>query len=302
VTPTRTRNDVFLSYKSEDHAAVAHLDRSLEDRGARVWRDQKAIRPGDLWPQAIEEGLATSRCVAFVVTDASLKSRWVAEEFRRAEALSAAGAVRRLVVNLRAESVPAPFSDLHAIEVRKHRSMDVVADRVLWPGLTKSRVTGMVIGRWEADRWDALIDAAAGLELNMRAGDDPHRAGHRIRMAQQAGERVVVLVDPFDGLRGSHRDWRVPIPSDVADWVFAERERTRCTGNPTVFVLCVRDREWEELDHRLPPETVKRFRHFFRLDPDAMAGADAGVELRRVWHQAERDLLEAWRDAPSQPS
>ncbi len=68
--------DVFLSYKSEDHAWVENLKISLQKRGVVVWLDKDAIRPGDLFAQALEDGIKDSGAIAIIVTPRSMKSRW----------------------------------------------------------------------------------------------------------------------------------------------------------------------------------------------------------------------------------
>ena len=71
-----TQFDIFLSYKSEDFSWVKRLKESLQVRVVRVWLDKDEIRPGDLFAQALENGLETSRAVGLVITPQSLASDW----------------------------------------------------------------------------------------------------------------------------------------------------------------------------------------------------------------------------------
>jgi hypothetical protein len=69
--------DIFLSAKSDDSTWVEQLRRDLEERGVRVWLDKNELRPGDIFPKALENGIDRSRSVGLVVTPASLASMWV---------------------------------------------------------------------------------------------------------------------------------------------------------------------------------------------------------------------------------
>src|SRR5215472_8763528 len=82
------KSDVFLSYKSEDHLWVDNLKVSLQKRGVSVWLDKDSIRPGDIFAQALENGILNSRAVAIIVTPQSMKSKWVQEEYYRALSLA----------------------------------------------------------------------------------------------------------------------------------------------------------------------------------------------------------------------
>ena len=80
--------DIFLSYKSENGEWVNKLKDSLAKRGITVWLDKDEIRPGDLFVEALEDGIESSKAVGLVVTPESMNSSWVKEEYYRAVALS----------------------------------------------------------------------------------------------------------------------------------------------------------------------------------------------------------------------
>jgi len=67
---------------------VGNLKISLQKRGVVVWLDKDAIRPGDLFAQALENGIKDSRAIAIIVTPQSMKSKWVQEEYYRALSLA----------------------------------------------------------------------------------------------------------------------------------------------------------------------------------------------------------------------
>ncbi|MFL5385455.1 MAG: toll/interleukin-1 receptor domain-containing protein [Longimicrobiaceae bacterium] len=73
--------DVFISYAHEDREAVAEpLALALRARRYQVWYDRFAIRPGNSVRERIEEGLATCRYGAFIISRAFFESRWTGEE------------------------------------------------------------------------------------------------------------------------------------------------------------------------------------------------------------------------------
>lgn len=71
--------DVFVSYSSEDLDRVQPLVNQLEALGYSVWWDNH-LRGGSVYSQEIEAALKASKTVVVVWTEASSKSRWVADE------------------------------------------------------------------------------------------------------------------------------------------------------------------------------------------------------------------------------
>jgi hypothetical protein len=98
--------DVFLSYKSEDSEWVERLKNELQKRGVYVWLDKDQIRPGDIFAEALENGLATSRAVGLVVTPASVSSGWVREEYFRALSLTKKSGLQLIPILLKDTEMP----------------------------------------------------------------------------------------------------------------------------------------------------------------------------------------------------
>src|SRR5262249_8791112 len=67
---------VFLSYASEDQAAVNTLYGQLQARGIRVWQDRKNLRGGDNWDRVLKHSIAKE--VNYVVV-AQSKTMWSRE-------------------------------------------------------------------------------------------------------------------------------------------------------------------------------------------------------------------------------
>jgi proline dehydrogenase len=49
--------DVFLSHNSKDKPAIRELADALEDRGVRVWLDERELIPGRPWQEELEPKL-----------------------------------------------------------------------------------------------------------------------------------------------------------------------------------------------------------------------------------------------------
>ncbi len=75
--------DVFISYKSEDRAAVDKLVSALEADGLRVWWDQH-IPANATWETSIERALENAKAVVVCWSRASVASENVKAEARRA--------------------------------------------------------------------------------------------------------------------------------------------------------------------------------------------------------------------------
>ena len=64
--------DVFLSHNSSDKPWVINLKTDLEALGIKVWLDKDEIRPGDLFAEALEQGIDESSSVALIISPESI--------------------------------------------------------------------------------------------------------------------------------------------------------------------------------------------------------------------------------------
>jgi hypothetical protein len=76
----RVQRRVFLSHASKDHGFAARLADDLVLRGLSVWYDKWRLRVGDSIVAKVQEGLAESATLVVVLSPASARSKWVAEE------------------------------------------------------------------------------------------------------------------------------------------------------------------------------------------------------------------------------
>lgn len=112
--------DVFLSHNSVDKPWVIALKAALAERGVKVWLDRDEIRPGDLFIDALEQGIHVSRCLAVVVSPESLRSAWVKEEYQRALVLAGSSTreLRIIPCLLRNATLPGFLASRHFVDFR----------------------------------------------------------------------------------------------------------------------------------------------------------------------------------------
>jgi formylglycine-generating enzyme required for sulfatase activity len=80
----RSRDHIFVSYAHTDRALVERLAEDLRGRGYTVWIDFDGIRGGDIWRQAIVDGIHASAVVLVMLSPDSVVSEWVKLEVEAA--------------------------------------------------------------------------------------------------------------------------------------------------------------------------------------------------------------------------
>jgi hypothetical protein len=118
--------DVFLSHHSGDKPWVIALKAALVGRGVKVWLDKDELRPGDLFVDALEQGIQVSSAVAVIVSPESLKSAWVKEETQRALILSNSSRpeLRLIPCLLRNATLPGFLGNRHWVDFRDAASFE----------------------------------------------------------------------------------------------------------------------------------------------------------------------------------
>lgn len=94
---------VFISYAHEDVALAERIATALKSAGVQVWIDQQQMSPGDSFLERMNEGLGDADYVLFLVSEASLGSRWVSREW-----MAALANRDTVVVPVRVAPVPMP--------------------------------------------------------------------------------------------------------------------------------------------------------------------------------------------------
>jgi hypothetical protein len=90
-TPTppagRDPRQIFLSHAHQDAALAQRLAADLRAEGWTIWMAPDSIRPGEMWAEAIERGLAESGIFLSLLSPAGVASRWVRLETNAAIAM-----------------------------------------------------------------------------------------------------------------------------------------------------------------------------------------------------------------------
>ena len=112
----RTLN-AFISHSSEDRVCVERLARGLAANGVEPWYAGWEIRPGDSIVQKINEGLGTCDVFVIVVSENSVRSRWVQEELSSAVVRRIERQARIIPVRLDDSPVPPLVNHLHWVKM-----------------------------------------------------------------------------------------------------------------------------------------------------------------------------------------
>jgi hypothetical protein len=75
--------DIFISYSSLDKDFVEKLAKGLQSREIKVWFDRWEIKPGQNIVNEINKALQNSKFLLVVLTESSLQSKWVEEEWTK---------------------------------------------------------------------------------------------------------------------------------------------------------------------------------------------------------------------------
>ncbi len=112
--------DVFLSHNSVDKPWAIKLKNALLLYGVSVWLDKDEIRPGDIFSEALEQGLANSKAMALIVSPEAMQSGWVRAEYYRALSLATDKQVRLqlIPVILREAELPGFLQDRKWVDFR----------------------------------------------------------------------------------------------------------------------------------------------------------------------------------------
>jgi hypothetical protein len=132
---SRKKFDVFLSHNSRDKPWVIGLKNSLETRKVKVWLDKDEIRPGDLFAEALERGIAESKAVALIVSPASMDSGWVKAEYYRALSFATNGKLQLIPVLYKNAEIPGFLSDRSWVDFSHEHEYEEKVELLVW-GIT----------------------------------------------------------------------------------------------------------------------------------------------------------------------
>jgi hypothetical protein len=295
--------DIFLSYKSEDSDWVNNLKESLQKRGVRVWVDKDEIRPGDLFVEALENALDTSKTVGLVVTPQSLESKWVREEYYRAITLSRNRNLQLIPLLLKDAELPGFLSSRHYIDFRDESNYELNVDRLIFPGITGKKIILFAINSLGSIPWITLTTILHELNVEIRVSDYVESASLEIDKYLNSNYRVVAIADIFEGWPWNSLATRGP--NVYVRHIFEIREKTKSTKNEVVFILYQNENALKKIAPSiLDTESIKRLSHYFTIpmifddssrieqmnqtQPEFIALRKA---VRNVWIRVQRELL-----------
>ena len=290
------QNDIFLSYKSEDGSWVEKLKRSLQQRGATVWLDKDSIRPGDIFAQALENGILTSKTVAIIITPASVQSGWVQEEYYRALSLTKSHHTNIVPCILERADLPGFLANRQYIDFSDEKHYETAADRLVCPGITRRRIhvetfTHNIV----TEDWKKLGKASEReLGFVIRGGLSHGRMGNFIS-AKRRGDASGYRLTPTD-------ETDVVVILDMtshgtkysADFILACRNANDGAHTRIVFVFYHPPDFFKTTNDELPNDLRERFSHYYVIEK-AEEMASLRRNLRRAWNAVLQDLVRSAR-------
>ncbi len=115
----RILGKLFVSHASKDKPFVRRLAQRLWKEGYQVWLDEKELVPGDALAARLSQALEESRVVLVVVTQNSIKSKWLAFELNKATERMVEGRCRVIPVLRGDVEPPATLKGLIYADFRK---------------------------------------------------------------------------------------------------------------------------------------------------------------------------------------
>jgi hypothetical protein len=104
---------VFISHSSQDKSFVRKLDVSLASAGADVFLDERNIRIGESIPNSVFSAIGRATHVICVLSEASISSKWVADELGAARMLRNRPESVVAILPVRIDDSPIPADLLH---------------------------------------------------------------------------------------------------------------------------------------------------------------------------------------------
>jgi len=124
---------VFLAHATDDNDRFARdLAHALNDRGINVWFDEWELAIGDsIVDRIFEEGVPNADAMVVVVSEASVKSRWVHEEMNAGFIRKIEGRFKLLPVIIDHVDVPGVLKTTYYRKVEDLGTVKQVADEIV---------------------------------------------------------------------------------------------------------------------------------------------------------------------------
>jgi hypothetical protein len=273
--------------------------------------DKKQIRTGDLFVEALEGGLESSRCLGLVATTGSVNSGWCKEECYRALSLSKTFHINVIPLIFDSVRLPGFLANRQHIDFRSDE-FEANVEALIWPGITGQSLavvfTELEMDPWEGDLggdWRSLygIIASAGVEKHAY-----HEGGVQDRDILEmaaSGRRLLNLVAPF-----GYWPWEVLEAKEVkrrVERLLNLREITKNTASEVVFGFYMHPDALARAPHDLDDATVARLAKYFTIPMTFhdKKGAGAATNAQRskltkhwqkLWFQTQLYCTKTERD------
>ena len=216
---------VFISHSSENKNFARTLKDDLNNAGFKVWLDEKELKVGDSIVQGISDGLRDSDYIILVLSEASVNSRWVREEWTSAlmNELSKSGTI---VLPAVIEDVEIPFILKQRVYADFRKDYQVGL-RALLDVLEQETTTGKeLITKRKMRGLDCITSLAA-----MRLAD----LRRRIKSRMNRSEVKVIWFDIFET---DMDDDMSGLPLDECIMKLLDRVKKRSKLNDLYDYLC----------------------------------------------------------------
>ncbi len=124
--------NIFLSHSSSDKLFVRRLAEDLRTNDVKVWIDEAEIQIGDSLIRKIQEGITSADFVGAILSQASVKSRWVQHELENAITREISGSfLKVLPIVIEECEIPAFLSSRKYADFRNENDYPLVLANLL---------------------------------------------------------------------------------------------------------------------------------------------------------------------------
>ncbi len=195
---------VFFSHTHTDKGRIRPFADAIRSHGVEVWMDEERISPGDSLLETISHGLRSAECLAFFMSEASVRSRWVLQELSivTAERLSAHGK-GPIVIPILLDDVDLPpvLRDVKYIDLRSGNVSQAAAE--FSRALGRHLEAPFPAGSPEENRHvveKSIHSLRALLHVRRTYGEEADKAGSGRRSLEHAIEDLAKAIGGLCGL------------------------------------------------------------------------------------------------------
>ncbi|HXA84449.1 MAG TPA: toll/interleukin-1 receptor domain-containing protein [Candidatus Dormibacteraeota bacterium] len=109
---------IFISYSFKDDSVAEEITVALDKAGFAPWIAKRMVKPGDSFIEKMNEGLGSASYVLVLLSQVSIKSRWVSREWMSAIASQGTAVIPILLEEC---EVPKLLSHIVHIDLRKDK-------------------------------------------------------------------------------------------------------------------------------------------------------------------------------------